>query len=237
MKDTYKINNNGKNIGKINLNNELVRNLVIGASIGLVLEVTALTAAHAVWNNNKKEETKTVYEEINENQNKYDIDYTVKDGETLLSILYTYENDPEVIDNLRKKTISSNELTENGYVYAGERIKLFDVPQDKLNYFGYTTDYDNAVISQDEKLEDYIRYANDAYESPKPGVENSVNYEIFGGDVEKLNSEYQNYLGATDSEKEELFNELYSDALEVDKEGYKLSDLSFEDIEKAYKSK
>lgn len=123
------------------------------------------------------------------------IEYTVEAGETLSSIVARYSDDLD-----RRNDIIANICDENDIKYAsslqyGETISLSEVPESKLEEFGYSTDY--SLFDPKIELEDRVNYLKQTYKNYSSGYYSNTNgidaIDNYCDNFEKFYEEYKEY--------------------------------------------
>lgn len=101
----------------------------------------------------------------------YTIDYTIGYGQTISGIVYSYQSDPNIAENLIDEVAYNNDLSHPSLIQAGHTYKFHDVPESALRNpefmyeTGYTVDYD--VLDPEIEVQDRIAWTSDYLEDNK----------------------------------------------------------------------
>lgn len=193
------VRNNGNKIGEMSIYNKNMRRVLIFGSY-IIISVGAFALGRASKSTPIYRVTpNTLTEKYFDEPTYSGIPYVVSPGETLSSIVYSYEDDTnKVMRNIR--LIEELNGIDKNNIHAGDTILLVGVPTGKLEVFGYTDNYNyfepeveidlrlsflNKVVDHIQELPDH----NDDFIASVKKVENDYNDyidEYVDGDEYKL---------------------------------------------------
>lgn len=200
-KDTKNIiiKNNGRRIGEICTYNKNLKKVAAIAAFSLISVSSFLlgraSKSRPVNNIAINVLSDTYFDEPTYNT----IPYTVRDGDTLLDIVYSYESDKDKVATNIKLIEQYNNIEANT-IFSGKTIYLMGVPSSKLEEFGYTDNYNyfDATVEADLRLDflnkivDYLlthnNYDDNFIVSVRQAEANYKEYQIehVDGDEERL---------------------------------------------------
>ena len=156
-----RLRNNGKDVGTVTLYTNNLKS-IIGMGFAITFGVGVVVgfgAGYAAGRNSVETEVnQVVYNTLSESyfdEPTYNgIPYTVKFGDTVSSIVYSYESDPNEASRLIRQIEEFNNINAN-QVRDGQTIYLYGVPSSRLEDFGYTDNYNlfGATVEADIRID------------------------------------------------------------------------------------
>lgn len=199
MSKEFKIRNKGQICGKVKVNEKNVRKFIL-----LCIAGVSLTSVACSKTNKDSQEDAIVTEYSYRYEPTYEVLYTVKLNDNLSSIVFSYESDVNKAYNIIDKIVFKNKNIENkNSLRDGMVITLYGVPESKLSYFGYSSDY--SLIDPIYEIDDRREFIDYAITFAYVTDESQNEYDNLVAKIDDLKSIYQDYKMKADSqEKEQL---------------------------------
>ena len=213
-----KVKNNGKFIGYLNINKRNARRITTIA--GFVL-VSALS--FSVGRASKQTEVNPIV--LNTlNENYFDepvyngIEYTIKPGDTISGIVYSYESDDNKAIRIIREIEDFNNINANS-IRDGMTISLFGVPASHLEDFGYTDNYNyfEPKVEVDLRLQ-FLSLVEDTLDLEDPEYIDFLREEQ--SIINAYNDYKANYLPGDEAMLDDIIDRLRTLCYEAEKYGY-----------------
>ncbi|HQC83574.1 MAG TPA: LysM peptidoglycan-binding domain-containing protein [Bacilli bacterium] len=196
MNKSYKVYNQGKYVGNTRPNKNNIKKLKkrkIRTIIGLVgIGITIAFASKSLKPKSTNPTTQTTESNVVKSKPTYDIQYTIKSGDTIWDVAAKYTEFSEIPEEVYAIQLKNPKL--DGSLQIGTTIELPHVPGDKLSQFGYEV----TSNLQDKAYFITVTTESVANETAKQKCEDFANaYDMYSDNPLYSNertTEYLNYL-------------------------------------------
>lgn len=222
---------NGEVIKRVRFNKRLTKLLAGCALVGTIVTATILPSGPKHDDKSTNIDPTPTIETYHEAT--YDIPYEVQYGDTLSEIVYDYNGNANEVDRIIRDIVDKSDSIRNkNQITPGKDITLVDVPESKLDEYGYTVDY--TILGPENEIADRRHYADIAlqrYHSYE-GI-NEEAWEFLNTKQQKLANMCVEAGHATDKELSEYFDDtILEEYRDFTKEVERLTGINFDNYRK-----